>query len=175
MGLCGKLWEYELHLDHTSYDEQVKDTFFGEYRCKLDSKGRLRLPTQLIGQLGGGSALKLVLNRGFEKCLMMYPTAVWDGIVNELGKLNVYDNKQRQFLRFFYRGATEVTLDNQDRILVPKQLIDYCGLQKELVISPLHDRLEIWPAESFEKIYVEEPIDFSDLAQQVLGGNRVEE
>jgi len=141
----------------------------GEYECKIDAKGRMRMPSGLIAQLGDAEALSFVINRGFENCLMLYPEAVWDRITNEINQLNLYNKKNRAFVRYFYRGAQKISLDGADRILVPKRLLEYAGIDKEVVLSAYNDRIEIWAADQYESLLDEEPEDFSDLAEEVLG------
>jgi MraZ protein len=141
----------------------------GEYECKIDAKGRMRMPSGLIAQLGDAEALTFVINRGFEKCLMVYPKAVWERITNEINQLNLYNKKNRAFVRYFYRGAQEVTMDSADRILVSKRLLEYADIEREVILSAYNDRIEIWAADQYEALLDEEPEDFSDLAEDVLG------
>ena len=141
----------------------------GEYECKIDAKGRMRMPSGLIAQLGEESAHNFVINRGFEQCLMLYPEPVWDRITNEINQLNLYNKKNRDFVRYFYRGAQKVAMDSADRILVSKRLLEYAGIDKEVILSAYSDRIEIWAAGQYEQLLDEEPADFSDLAEDVLG------
>ncbi len=145
------------------------EQLLGEYECKIDAKGRMRMPSGLIAQLGEGEALSFVINRGFEQCLMLYPEPVWERITNEINQLNLYNKKNRNFVRYFYRGAQKVSMDSADRILVSKRLLEYAGIDKEVVLSAYNDRIEIWAAEQYEALLDEEPEDFSDLAEDVLG------
>ena len=140
----------------------------GEYDCKIDSKGRMRMPSQLLKQLGEAESHTFVLNRGFEKCLMIYPEANWDKITKEIDNLNVYNEKQRQFQRYFYRGASKVTTDGMERILLPKRLKEWAGLEKEVVLFAYNDRVEVWDKEAYDNMLMNEPEDFSALAQEVM-------
>ncbi|MFZ4426799.1 MAG: division/cell wall cluster transcriptional repressor MraZ [Saprospiraceae bacterium] len=142
----------------------------GAYECKIDDKGRMRLPSGLIGQLGDREAYTFVVNRGFEKCLMLYIEEVWEKTSAEVNRLNLYNKKHRDFVRYFYRGAQKVVMDSADRILIGKLLLDYAGIDKEVVLSAYNDRIEIWSKTEYERMLGEEPDDFSDLAQEVLGG-----
>ncbi len=141
----------------------------GEYECKIDAKGRMRMPSGLIAQLGESGAHTFVINRGFEQCLMLYPETVWDRITNEINQLNLYNKKNRDFVRYFYRGAQKVAMDSADRILVSKRLLEYAGVDKEVILSAYSDRIEIWAKNQYEELLEEEPADFSDLAEDVLG------
>lgn len=141
----------------------------GEYECKIDAKGRMRMPSGLIAQLGGAEGLTFVINRGFETCLMLYPEGVWEKITNEINQLNLYNKKNRDFVRYFYRGAQKVAMDSADRILVSKRLLEYAGVEKDVILSAYNDRIEIWAKQEYEELLEEEPTDFSDLAEDVLG------
>lgn len=141
----------------------------GEYECKMDPKGRLRMPTDLVSQLGEGQSHSFVVNRGFEKCLMLYPEPVWEKITNEINQLNLYNKKNRDFVRYFYRGAQKLEVDGADRILITKRLLEYAAIDKEVILSAYNDRIEIWAKDQYDLLMDEEPDDFSDLAEDVLG------
>ncbi len=141
----------------------------GEYECKLDAKGRMRMPAQLIKQLGEGGELHFVLNRGFEKHLMLYPKNVWDRISEEINSLNTYNRKNLAFIRYFYRGAQEISLDGADRLLISKKLLDYADIDRDVVIFAYNDRMELWSKAEYEKLLDQEPEDFLDLAEDVMG------
>lgn len=141
----------------------------GEYECKIDAKGRMRLPSGLIGQLGEKEQYDFVINRGFEKCLMLYPIEVWDKISEEVNQLNLYNKKNRDFVRYFYRGANKVAMDSADRVLVSKRLLEYATIEKEVILSAYSDRIEIWAKDQYDMLLDDEPMDFSDLADDVLG------
>ena len=141
----------------------------GEYECKIDAKGRMRLPSGLISQLGEKETYEFVINRGFEKCLMIYPIEVWEKISEEINQLNLYNKKNRNFVRYFYRGAQKVAMDSADRVLVTKRLLEYAGIEKEVILSAYNDRIEIWAKGEYDQLLEDEPMDFSDLADDVLG------
>jgi MraZ protein len=141
----------------------------GEYECKVDSKGRLRVPTPLLKQLGEEQEFQFVVNRGFEKHLMLYPKVVWDRISSEVNQLNTYNRKNLAFIRYFYRGAQEISVDSADRVLLPRKLLEYAGIEKELVIFAYNDRMELWAREEYENLLMQEPEDFLDLAEEVMG------
>jgi MraZ protein len=146
----------------------------GEYECSLDAKGRVRLPSTLIRQLDGKESLSFVVNRGFEKCLMLYPKEVWDRKASEVNQLNIYSTKQRNFKRYFYRGATSIAPDSADRILLPKSLLEYAAIEKEVILFAYHEQVEIWSKTSYESMLGQEPEEFSSLAEDVFGGTSME-
>lgn len=145
----------------------------GEYDCKIDVKGRMRLPAMLLKQLEGEMPHVFILNRGFEKCLMLYPEKVWDKLSEDVNQLNLYTKKNRAFVRYFYRGATKVTTDSTDRILMSKRLLSYAGIGNEAILFAYNDRMEVWDKEAYEMMIDEEPMDFSDLAEEVMGGEEL--
>jgi MraZ protein len=141
----------------------------GEYEVKLDAKGRFRVPSGLLNQLGEWQSGKFIINRGFEKCLVLYPESEWETIAGEVNGLNMYNKKNRDFARYFFRGAQEVGMDNADRILLPKRLAEYANIEAEAILVAFSGRIEIWAAEEFDRMMDEEPVDFSELANDVLG------
>lgn len=143
--------------------------YFGEYNCKIDSKGRLRLPAQLIRQMQGSNVFEFVVQRGFEKCLMLYEKPVWDEEVKRIESMNVFNKKERQFMRYFFRGATAIAMDSADRINLSNSQLDFAGIKKEVILTPLHDRIEIWSPDAYEKMMQEEPAYIADMAEELLG------
>lgn len=140
----------------------------GEYECKIDPKSRMRLPTGLIAQLGEEKPA-FVVNRGFENCLILYPEKVWEEISKEVNGLNQYDRRNREFVRYFYRGAQRLELDGADRILLSRRLLEYAGIDKDVILVAVNDRIEVWAKDKYDQMLDAEPDDFSDLAQIVLG------
>lgn len=140
----------------------------GEYECKIDPKSRMRLPSGLISQLGEEKPA-FVVNRGFENCLMLYPEKVWEEITQEVNALNQYDRRNREFVRYFYRGAQRLELDGADRVLLPKRLLEYAGIEHDVILVAVNDRIEMWAKDKYDQMLDAEPEDFSDLAQVVLG------
>lgn len=149
--------------------------FLGEHEVKVDAKGRIRLPGGLKQQLNPAAKGRFVVNRGFEQCLELYPYDVWQQVRARLNTLNQFKKKERNFIRVFLRGATELTLDGADRINVPKQLLGYAGIGKQAVITPGKNTLEIWNKEQYEQMLAIDSDDFADLAEDVLGDIDFEE
>jgi len=143
--------------------------FLGEHSCKIDAKGRLRLPSLLLKQLGDLAQDGFVLNRGFEKCLVLYPRQAWDTISKDIQKLNQYVKKNRDFVRYFFRGATELELDRNSRLLFPRTMLDHAQVDKELILFAYFDKIEVWSKENYEALLNEEPMDFDALAEEVMG------
>jgi MraZ protein len=144
--------------------------FIGEFECKVDAKGRIMLPAGLKKQISPAAQEKFVLNRGFEKHLNLYPMDEWQKISAEVNKLNLYVAKNREFLRRFNNGATELEMDNTNRILLPKKMMEYAGVDKEVVLFAYANRIEIWSKEAYDKLMSEDSgEDFASLAEEVMG------
>jgi MraZ protein len=144
----------------------------GEFDCKLDAKGRLMVPSGLKKQLPNVDQEGLVINRGFEKHLVIYPKKVWEGIVEELSKLNQFEKKTREFIRFFTRGATELTLDSAGRVNLPKSLLEFAGIDTEVVLACQFDKIELWSKSAYDNFMDSEPEDFANLAEEVMGNKK---
>src|SRR3984885_5205799 len=118
--------------------------FLGEYEATLDSKGRFLLPAGFKKQLPEEGPAQFVINRGFEKCLTLYPIKIWEPIFARIGQLNDFDPKVREFRRYFLNGATMLELDSAGRLLIPQNLKEYAGLEKDIVLVSAVDKIEIW-------------------------------
>jgi MraZ protein len=142
----------------------------GEFECKVDAKGRLRIPSSLVRQLSSDN-LTFIINRGFERHLILYPKSVWERKASEIDQLSMYQSKQRQALRYFYRGASELNLDTSDRILIPKTLTKYAGIESEVMLFALQEHIEIWSKTEYEKMIAQEPEDFAQIADEIFGNS----
>ena len=149
--------------------------FIGEFNCKIDAKGRVMLPAALRKQLSPDANERFVMNRGFEQCLVLCPKNEWEVISAEVNKLNQYVKKNREFIRYFYRGATELELDSNGRLLLPKRMLQYAGINKEVVLFAYENRIEVWDKDKYDNLLTDEPEDFADLAEEVMGKNQSEE
>lgn len=112
----------------------------GEYKHTLDPKKRLSLPSKWRGELGS----TLVITRGLDNCLFVYPQREWEKISEKIGQLPLGQADTRSFNRFFLSGAVEVEVDSVGRILVPDFLKDFAKLDTKVVLAGIHDRVEIW-------------------------------
>ena len=146
--------------------------FLGEFECKLDTKGRLMLPSGLRKQMPDSEREGLVVNRGFEKHLVIYTRKEWDRIVDDLSKLNQYEKKTREFIRYFTRGATELSVDAAGRVLLPKSLLEYAGMGADVVLSSQFNKIEVWAKDAYDAQLDNEPENFSNLAEEVMGAGR---
>jgi MraZ protein len=141
----------------------------GEYEVKLDAKGRFLFPVSLRKQLSPAAQENFMLNKGFEECLTLYPMNEWDKLSEKLSKMNLFKPKNRMFYRLFHQGAKQITLDNAGRILIPVNLIERVGLDKDVMLIAYNDRIEIWDKAKYFELIEGNIADFADLAEEVMG------
>jgi MraZ protein len=148
--------------------------FLGEFDCKLDAKGRMMIPAALKKQLPEAEKEGLVINRGFEKHLTIYTRKEWDKIIDDHSKLNQYEKRTREFIRYFTRGASELQLDTINRVLLPKALMEYAGINinTEVVLACQPNKIELWAKDAYDQALDNEPENFAKLAEEVMGSGR---
>jgi len=143
--------------------------FLGEHEATIDAKGRFLLPAGFKKQLPQDAAAKFVINRGFEKCLTLYPLQSWEPIFSRIAQLNDFDPKVREFRRYFLNGAIEVELDSAGRLLLPKNLMGHASLEKDIVLVSAMNKIEIWDKNKYDQFFESfTPETFSNLANEVM-------
>lgn len=146
------------------------DTIVGTYECKVDAKGRLLMPAPLKKQLATSLQNGFVLKRSvFQPCLELYPMQEWDLMMQKINKLNRFVKKNNDFIRRFTAGVKLVEIDALGRLLVPKDLVAFANITKEVVFSSAVNIVEIWDKDLYEKSISGEDVDFADLAEEVMG------
>ena len=146
------------------------DTIVGTYECKVDAKGRLLLPAPLKKQLASSLQNGFVLKRSvFQPCLELYPMQEWLLITEKISKLNRFVKKNNDFIRRFTAGVKVVEIDALGRLLVPKDLVLFASISKEVVFSSAINIVEIWDKDKYEKAIDDATVDFADLAENVMG------
>lgn len=142
----------------------------GTYECKVDAKGRLMLPAaikkQLLPVLQNGFVLKRAV---FQPCLELYPMTEWDVLMQKVNKLNRFKKKNNDFIRRFTAGLKQVEVDTAGRLLIPKDLVAFSGITKDIVVSSAINIIEIWDKDNYEKAIDDATGDFADLAEEVMG------
>ena len=146
----------------------------GEFPCKIDNKGRLRLPSGLLDQLPSDERDFFVINRGFEGCLNIYPKKVWDEKTVQVNKLNDFDLNSRRFKRAFLNGASHLKKDSADRVNLPNNLLEFAGISDDAILAAVNDRVEVWSLKQWEAQMDIDPAEFASLAQKTLGGSNTE-
>src|SRR5882757_9045746 len=144
-------------------------TFFtSEYECKLDAKGRLVLPARIKSQLPEGDSQELVIRKGFEQCLIIYPLVEFKKVFSKISGLNEFNEEYRKLQRNFLAGVAMVELDNNGRFLIPKNMLSYAQLDKDAILVGMGNKVEIWNPSVYEKNQIKDPGELSKLAEKYL-------
>lgn len=145
--------------------------FYETYECKIDDKGRLKLPSALIKLLQSSDNKNFVIKRSvFQECLEVYPMKPWEKLMSKINNLNRFVKKNADFIRMFTAGVKNIELDASERILIPKDLKQFANLHKEIVIAGASELFEIWDKAKYEKAISTNEEDFGKLTEEVMGG-----
>jgi MraZ protein len=140
--------------------------FLGTHSPRLDDKGRLFLPAKYREELSGG----LVITKGQERCLYVFPEAEFQRITEALRTAPVTAKAVRDYSRVFFASASDEVPDKQGRITIPPALRTYAGLNRDCAVIGANTRLEIWDAAAWETYLSDQEPQFSDLSEEVLPG-----
>ena len=147
--------------------------FLGEYEATLDSKGRFLFPVGFKRQLPQEESQRFVINRGFKKNLNLYPVQNWDQLFDEIERLSEFDPKVREFLDYFLNGATFIETDSAGRLLIPPNLKEQAGLEKDIVLVARIKRIEIWDSNKYKQLFESFSEErYSNLANEVMNKPR---
>lgn len=138
--------------------------FMGEFQHNLDAKGRLIIPAKLREGLGE----RFVATKGLENCLFLFSQAEWERFGERLRTLPLASGAARAFTRLFFSGATECEVDPQGRILVPANLRQYAGIEREAVIVGVSNRVEVWAKARWEEYCQKAEAAYAETAEKLL-------
>jgi MraZ protein len=147
-------------------------TFIGDYPCKVDVKGRIILPMAFKKQMPAAAQDHFVVRKDiFENCLVLYAIDDWNRQLEKIRKrINPYNREHNMFLRNFFKGTAELSLDTNNRLLIPKRLFELIGAERDVVLAGQDGRIEIWSASVYETIEMPAE-DFANLAEKLMGGS----
>jgi MraZ protein len=137
--------------------------FLGRHAHTLDAKGRLAIPARFRDALADG----LVLTRGIDRCLSLYPMATWRALAEKVGALPLADADARNFRRMVFAEAVDLALDAQGRILVPAELRRYAGLERDALVVGVDSAIEIWSPEGWAQVETVMDADGVDIAARL--------
>ncbi len=142
----------------------------GTYECKIDSKARVMIPAALKKQLSPILSNGFIIKRSvFSNCLELHPMSEWNNLMSEVNKLNRFIKKNNDFIRLFTAGVKSLEADSTARIQLPKDLVSFAGIQKDIVLSSSVNMIEIWDKDKYEhELKIATP-DFAQLAEDVMG------
>ena len=144
-------------------------TLIGTYECKVDAKGRLMLPTSLKKQLGSLEEGFVLKRSVFQPCLELFPMSEWNKMMLKINKLNRFVKKNNDFIRRFTAGVKMVDIDATGRLLIPKDLVVFAAIEKDIVLNSAINIIEIWDKDKYENAIENATDDFADLAEEVMG------
>lgn len=135
----------------------------GKYQNSIDQKNRLNIPAKFRDELG----LRCVLTKGIDRCLYIYPMSEWENFMKKLSALPSADANVRAFLRHFYANAVECEIDKQGRIVLPQELREYAGIEKDVLTMGIMDKIEIWSKAEWENSEETVQLAPSEFAQKM--------
>ena len=146
--------------------------FIGDYTVRLDPKGRLSFPAAFKKQIRDAAQDGFVLKRDvFENCLILYPMEEWERQNRIIrARTNPYNKEHARFLRMFFSGTAEVTLDANNRMLIPRRLLDYAKISNEVVMAGQSGKIEIWSSDTYGTVSAVDEA-FASMAEKILGGS----
>ncbi len=142
--------------------------FKGQETFSLDSKGRVNIPAKMRKSVSPEAGDTFTVTRGQEKCIVAYPMDEWRKYEEKFEKLNQYDEKNRYFLRMLLMWSEEVGLDAQQRVMLPKKLLEFAGIEGKVLIVGMVDHIEFWNPESFEKYLGSYSESYEAVASRVM-------
>ena len=149
-------------------------TFIGDYTCKVDAKGRIILPMAFKRQLPAGAQDHFVVRKDiFDRCLVLYSIEDWNRQLEKIrSRINPYNREHNVFLRNFFKGTAELSLDSNNRLLIPRRLLEIAGISRDIVLAGQDGRIEMWAADLYEKIDMPSG-EFADLAEKLMGNGLI--
>ncbi|MFA8450826.1 MAG: division/cell wall cluster transcriptional repressor MraZ [Bacteroidales bacterium] len=150
----------------------MNQLLIGTYECKLDAKGRFLLSSGLRQQLGDSFKQGFVLKKGlFDEYLDLYPMNVWRAETEKILEKTKLLRKNADYLRRFVASAKIVEVDSHGRIQIPKDLFNFAHFEKNIVITSVLNKIEIWDKQKYQKAIEYDQDDFSDLTEELFGGS----
>ena len=137
--------------------------FIGEYHHNLDQKGRVAIPIKFRERLNEGA----IMTRGLDNCLFLFDASAWEKLAEKLINLPLAQSNSRAFTRLMLAGAQEAEQDSQGRVLIPEYLRQYAGLEKQVIIAGLYNRIEIWNFEKWREYSTSTEVSSVEIAEKL--------
>ena len=142
--------------------------FYGEHEHTIDRKGRLIIPSRFREVMKEHYVERLVVTRGLDRCLFLFPEDEWRAQENRFRTLSFTKSEARRFNRFYFSGAAELTFDRQGRVLIPEYLKDFSGIKRDVILVGISNRIEVWDKEAWKKFYAEFKESYEQIAERLL-------
>jgi MraZ protein len=143
--------------------------FIGSYKYSVDKKGRLSIPSNFKKYVNEAANETFVMTRGIVQCIDVYPQDFWkDEVLSRINQIDDFDNEEASFKRLLLELAAENKLDAQSRLLVPKNLLEFAGIENEVFILGQNKKIEIWNPDIYENQKKENLKPFAEIAKQIM-------
>lgn len=143
--------------------------FIGSFKYSVDKKGRLSIPSNFKKYVNEAANETFVMTRGIVQCIDVYPQDFWrDEVLSRINQIDDFDNEEASFKRLLLELAAENKLDAQSRLLVPKNLLEFAGIEKEVFILGQNKKIEIWNPGIYENQKKENLKPFAEIAKQIM-------
>jgi MraZ protein len=143
-------------------------SFKGSYSYSVDSKGRINIPAKLKKYVSPDANDTFIVTRGFEKCLFLYPLDEWNGLESSIRGLSSSNSQHRFITRTLLQYATESQLDGQSRITIPRELLQFAGIDDQVLIIGVLERIEVWNPKEYDAYMSSQTESYENVAQSVL-------
>jgi MraZ protein len=143
-------------------------SFKGSYDYSVDNKGRINIPARLRKYVSPEANDTFIITRGYEQCLFVYPLDEWNKLEQSIRDLSPTNPKHRFFMRTLLERATESQLDGQSRIIIPKELLQFAGIENEVLILGVLERIEVWNPHIYKEYQKSQAESYENVAQNVL-------
>jgi MraZ protein len=148
--------------------ELAVPSFKGSYAYSVDNKGRINIPVRLRKYVSTEANDTFIVTRGFEQCLFLYPLDEWNKLEASIGQLSTTNAQHRFFMRALLERATELELDNQSRLSIPRELLQFAGIENEVLIIGVLEHIEFWNPGMYEQYMKTQAQSYESVAQTVL-------
>lgn len=143
-------------------------SFKGRYTYSVDNKGRVALPAKLRKNVASSAKKKFVVTRGFEKCLYVYPQDEWNKLEQFVRGLSFLDAQHRFYARTLFERATDSEIDSQSRVSIHQELQKFAGIENEVLILGVLERIELWNPAVYDEYQKNHPDTYETVAEQVF-------
>jgi len=143
-------------------------SFKGSYEYSVDSKGRINIPARLRKYVSTEANDTFIVTRGYEQCLFVYPLDEWNRLEHSIRELSATNPKHRFFMRALLERATESQLDGQSRVTIPKELLQFAGIENDVLILGVLERIELWNPRVYHEYLKTQADSYENVAQNVL-------
>ncbi len=149
--------------------------FIGHTNAKLDAKGRLLFPAAFKKSLSPQAQDSFVVKKDiFEQCLVLYPSDVWASMVEQLdSSLNPYNRRHNMFLRKFFADTAFLSLDTNNRLLIPRRLLSLAGIEKDVILLGVGNKIELWAPDQLEEAFISDE-EYINLAEEIFNNNHIQ-